>query len=106
MKKLFITLTILVVVISSFYLFNRKDLDRFNPFIKQEYVYVQLNEAPENINGRYQYKLTGANESGKIKSVIFTTSTILDPSTYVKVLTKGLYTESYQIIEADDVPTN
>ncbi|TDQ37369.1 YxeA family protein [Aureibacillus halotolerans] len=109
MKKLLIAIIIIVVVVASFYLvylFNREDLDRFNPLIEQEYVYAQITEAPEEANGRYKYTLTGFTGSGESKTVVFTTSIVLDSSTYVKVLAKGLYAESYEMVEEDDVPAN
>ncbi|TSB47876.1 YxeA family protein [Alkalicoccobacillus porphyridii] len=104
MKKILISTTVVLILLASLYLIFREEMDRFNPLVEKEYVYVQLDETPKEEDRRFRYTLTGMNESGESKTVSFTTSAILEEGTYVRVLAKGRYTENYEIVEADDVP--
>jgi len=104
MKKALIIAVILIVAVASLYFVFRESFDRFNPLISQEYVYVEVQEAPADDNGRYKYRLQGVNEEGETKRVVFSTSTILDNGTFVRVLAKGSYTEEYELIDKENMP--
>ncbi|MFK3939239.1 YxeA family protein [Alkalihalobacillus sp. NPDC078783] len=104
MRKVLITALILIIAVASVYLVFRETFDRFNPLISKEYVYVEIQEAPADDNGRYKYHLQGVNEEGETKRVVFSTSAILDHGTFVKVLAKGSYTEEYELIDKESMP--
>ncbi|MCM2676230.1 YxeA family protein [Alkalicoccobacillus plakortidis] len=73
MKKILISCLVLVVVITSLYFFFRETIDRFNPMIAEEYVYVEVQDDPSDDDGRYKYNLKGINESNETKRVVFST---------------------------------
>ncbi|GAE29766.1 YxeA family protein [Halalkalibacter hemicellulosilyticus] len=104
--KRFLIVLILASIVLLGYAFMREDLDRFNPFMSKEYVYVEINEDPKEDNGRYKYRLTGTNEEGTSKRVTFTTSSILEEGTYVKVLAKGAYTQYWEFVEESEMIKN
>lgn len=106
MRKIFISSLIAVVVMVSLYFVFRESFDRFNPWMEQEYVYVELQEDPVDDDGRYKYREQGVTASGKEKSVVFSSSTRLEQGTLVKVLAKGSYTVEYQLIQEDEMPTH
>lgn len=106
MKKTLIASLVVVVVIASLYFFAREPFDRFSPWIEQEYVYVEIQNEPTDDNGRYKYKEQGITEDGETKRVVFTTSTRLDTGTFVRVLAKGTYTETFTLINETDMPSN
>ncbi|GAK13123.1 YxeA family protein [Geomicrobium sp. JSM 1781026] len=108
-KKIIISclaVIVTIVTIASLYLLFRETIDRFNPLMEQEYVYVEVREEPEDDDGRYRYREQGVTESGETKRVVFTTSTTLDQGTFVRVLAKGSYTEEYELIEEENMPRN
>ncbi|WP_340401160.1 YxeA family protein [Paenibacillus sp. FSL H8-0079] len=104
-KRIFISCLVVIVMIACLYLFMREPFDRFNPMIKEEYVYVKLQDEPVDDNGRYKYRLQGITESGEIKRVVFTTSSTLNQGTFLKVLAKGTYTEKYELIAEEEMPS-
>ncbi|MCM3170776.1 YxeA family protein [Paenibacillus sp. MER 99-2] len=104
-KRIFISCLIGVVIISGLYLFAREPFDRFNPWIEQQYVYVEVQEQPVDDDGRYKYKEQGVTESGETKRVVFSTSTRLEQGTFLKVLAKGTYTENYEFIDEGEIPS-
>jgi uncharacterized protein (TIGR01655 family) len=105
-KNIFIFCFVAVVAIASTYLLFREPLDRFNPLIEQEYVYVQVQNDPTDDNGRYKYREQGITQSGESKRVVFSTSTKLDQGTLLKVLAKGAYTKEYTFINEGEIPMN
>jgi len=105
MKKTLIFCLVLVVGIASLYFFARESIDRFSPWIEQDYVYVEIQNEPTDDNGRYKYKEKGMTEDGETKRVVFTTSTKLDSGTFVRVLAKGTYTETFTLINESEMPS-
>ncbi|GED16517.1 YxeA family protein [Aneurinibacillus migulanus] len=96
---------LIIVILGALFIFTSRDVvDRFNPLIKQEYVYVQINKPAEPDNGRFKYKLTGYNAEGKKKNVNFTASIELPKGTYLKVLAKGFYVQKWEEVKAEDIP--
>lgn len=79
-------------------------MDRFNPFISEEYIYVEVQDEPVDDNGRYKYNLEGVNENEQTKRVVFSTSTKLNYGTFLRVLAKGAYTIEYTFISEDEMP--
>lgn len=104
MKKKLIISCLVVVILTSLYIFFREPFDRFNPLIEQEYVYVEIQNEPTDDDGRYKYKEKGITEDGETKRVVFTTSTRFDQGTLLKVLAKGNYTKEYRLIKRDEMP--
>ncbi|MGF6354638.1 uncharacterized protein (TIGR01655 family) [Paenibacillus sp. 4624] len=104
-KRILSSCLVGMVMIAGLYIFMREPLDRFNPLIKEEYVYVQVQAEPEDDDGRYKYREQGVTETGETKKVVYSTSTRLDQGTFVKVLTKGTYSADYKLIKEDEMPT-
>ncbi|MCM3618409.1 YxeA family protein [Sutcliffiella horikoshii] len=104
MKKILLVIILLTAVLFGGYSIFKESFDRFNPFIKKEYVYVEINDAPTADDGRFKYRVTGYNVDGEEKKVTFTTSIILEEGTYVKALVKGSYTESFEMITENELP--
>src|SRR5690625_2019383 len=98
MKKILKSCIVVVVVIASIYLLSPEPLDRFNPLLEQEYVYIEIQNEPADDNARYKYKEEGVSEKGETKQVVFTTSTRIEEGTLLKVLAKGAYTQEYKFI--------
>lgn len=105
-KRILFSCLVAIVMIAGLYLFMREPFDRFNPMIKEEYVYVKVQDEPVDDDGRYKYKEQGVTESGETKRVVFSTSTRLDQGTFLKVLAKGTYTADYKFIKEDEMPSN
>ena len=91
MKKRSAFVALALIVLAALFVAKYKDVvDRFNPLLTKEYVYVQIDEAGRpTAHGRVQYKLTGYNAAGKRKNVNFSASTQLPKGTWLKVLAKG-----------------
>lgn len=104
-KRIVISCLVGTIFISSLYFFAREPFDRFNPWIEQQYVYVEVQDQPKDDDGRYKYRTQGVTESGETKRVVFSTSTRLDQGTFLKVLAKGTYTESYELIDEGEMPS-
>lgn len=104
MKKAGIIVALLLVVIIGAYFGLREEIDRYNPLVAEEYVYVQINQQPVPENHRYRYKLNGFNAEGKEKKVTFTASTVLKEGTFLKVMAKGSYTKEWEQLASGDVP--
>ncbi|WP_433616118.1 YxeA family protein [Paenibacillus cellulositrophicus] len=107
MKKGGAVAALIIIILAVFLVMSARDVvDRFNPLVPQEDVFVRIDKPAENDNGRYKYKLTGYNLEGEKKKVIFTSSTQLPEGTYLKVSAKGAYTENYTKVKEEDVPRN
>ena len=104
-KRVLISCVVGIVILAGSYIVMREPLDRFNPLIKEEYVYVQVQAEPEDDNGRYKYREQGITENGEKKKVVFSTSTRLDQGTLLKVLAKGTYTADYKLIKEGEMPS-
>ncbi|SEN92330.1 conserved hypothetical protein TIGR01655 [Amphibacillus marinus] len=105
MKKLLIAFVIVCSLLIASFMMFRESLDRFNPFIEQEHVYVEIDNEPTDDDGRYKYSLRGYNVAGDSKRVTFTTSVRLEKGTYLKVWAKGAYTESWESIDEEELPS-
>lgn len=103
-KTAYLVVSLLLVVGFGYYL--REVIDRFNPLVPQEDVYVKINDKAEPDNKRFSYTLTGYNAEGKERKVTFSTSSILKEGTLLKVSAKGAYVEKYEHVEAAEIPKN
>ncbi|MEI3611356.1 YxeA family protein [Pseudogracilibacillus sp. SO30301A] len=106
MKKILISCLVLIITIASLYFFFQEIFDRFNPLIDEEYVYVEIQDEDEPIDddGRFKYDLEGINKNNKTKQVVFSSSTRLEPGTFIRVLAKGAYSIEYEFINEDEMP--
>ncbi|WP_010495853.1 YxeA family protein [Paenibacillus elgii] len=96
-----LVIVILAVLVGVKY---RDVVDRFNPLITKEYVYVQITKPGEPDQGRYKYVLTGYNAQGEKKEVTFTASLPLLQGAYLKVLVKGAYAQEWEKVNEEDIP--
>src|SRR5690554_8090380 len=97
-KKTIIPILLVIIIIPIIYFGFRETIDRFNPWIEEEYVYVEVQGDPIDDNGRFKYREEGVNEKGETKRVVFTTSTVLNEETFLRVLAKGTHTIEYTLI--------
>ncbi|QKS72684.1 YxeA family protein [Paenalkalicoccus suaedae] len=106
MKKWIIVAGVVVMVFASVYVIFAETIDRFNPFISEEFVYVQIQTEDEarDDDGRYKYDVEGVNADGEEKRVVFSTSIELEPGEYVRVLAKGRHASEYTFIEEGEMP--
>lgn len=104
MKKGAVAALIIIILGALFYVTFRDTIDRFNPLIPQEHVYVQINKPGEPDNGRFKYKVAGYNTEGKKKNVSFTASIELPKGIYLKVLAKGAYAQEWEEVKKEDIP--
>lgn len=98
MKKTISLITAaLAVCIGAFLLIHNEVTDRFNPLVKKESVYVQINKDGKHLSpGRYEYTLEGYNDTGKEKEITFSASDSLRRNAYLKVHAKGKYVETWK----------
>lgn len=103
-KKTVISIIVVIILIPIIYFTFYETIDRFNPWIEEEYVYVEVKEEPTDDDGRFKYREEGITEKGETKRVIFTTSTRLKEGTFLKVLAKGAHTVEYIYITEEEMP--
>ena len=103
-KKTIVSIIVVITLVPTIYFTFRDTFDRFNPWIEQEYVYVEVSEEPSDDDGRYEYREEGVTENGDTKRVVFTTSTELEHGTFLRVLAKGTHTVEYTFIAEEDMP--
>ncbi|WP_339179011.1 YxeA family protein [Bacillus sp. FSL R5-0560] len=107
MKK---ALAILAVVaaaaaICGLLFFHNDVTDRFNPFIHQQNVYVQIDRDGRHLSpGGTEYTLDGYNASGKKEEVTFFAGKDLRKNAYLKVKAKGKYVETWEEVRFEDTP--
>lgn len=105
MKKFGAVAAFIIVIFAAFFVFSYKDVvDRFNPLVTKEYVYVQVNKPSEPEDHRFKYNLSGYNAEGKKKDVTFTSSVDLKQGVYLKVLAKGAYVQEWEQVKQEDLP--
>ncbi|AGN38456.1 YxeA family protein [Bacillus paralicheniformis] len=101
-----ITAGLAVVCIGAFLLIHHEVTDRFNPLVKKESVYVQINKDGKHLSpGRYEYTLEGYNDTGKEKEITFSSSASLRKNAYLKVHAKGKYVETWEEVQPGGMPS-
>lgn len=101
-----ITAGLAVVCIGAFLLIHNEVTDRFNPLVKKENVYVQINKDGKHLSpGGYEYTLEGYNDAGKEKEVTFFAGGSLRKNAYLKVHAKGKYVETWEEVQPGDMPS-
>ncbi|MCY8222556.1 YxeA family protein [Bacillus haynesii] len=105
-KTIFLITAVLAVCIGAFLLIHNEVTDRFNPLVKKESVYVQINKDGKHLSpGRYEYTLEGYNDTGKEKEITFSASGSLRKNAYLKVDAKGKYVETWEEVQPGDMPS-
>lgn len=82
----------------------KEEFDQVNPFAKSEARYVKIDEDGKLTERRYAYELPSYNAEGEAKTLKFTASDNLRHGTYLKLTTKGSYTESWAEVDEKEVP--
>lgn len=110
MKKGFIAIAVVVIVLVGFVVFIQNvNLNR----IGAEQYYVQINQDGKKIEDKsdsgqkyvsYEYTLEGFDSNGKEKSLTFTASKELRQDAYLRVYVKGNDVSSYQEVVATELP--
>ncbi|WP_375004738.1 YxeA family protein [Bacillus velezensis] len=107
MKKALAILAVLAAaaVIYGLLFFHNDVTDRFNPFIHQQDVYVQIDRDGKHLSpGGTEYTLDGYNASGKKEEVTFFAGKDLRKNAYLKVKAKGKYVETWEEVKFEDMP--
>ncbi|MEI2635072.1 MULTISPECIES: YxeA family protein [Bacillus] len=107
MKKAMAILAVLAAgaVICGLLFFHNDVTDRFNPFIHQQDVYVQIDRDGKHLSpGGTEYTLDGYNASGKKEEVTFFAGKELRKNAYLKVKAKGKYVETWEEVRFEDMP--
>ncbi|WP_439196858.1 YxeA family protein [Bacillus velezensis] len=107
MKKALAILAVLAAaaVIYGLLFFHNDVIDRFNPFIHQQDVYVQIDRDGKHLSpGGTEYTLDGYNASGKKEEVTFFAGKDLRKNAYLKVKAKGKYVETWEEVRFEDMP--
>ncbi|WP_438420950.1 YxeA family protein [Bacillus siamensis] len=107
MKKALAILAVLAAaaVIYGLLFFHNDVTDRFNPFIHQQDVYVQIDRDGKHLSpGGTEYTLDGYNASGKKEEVTFFAGKDLRKNAYLKVKAKGKYVETWEEVRFKDMP--
>lgn len=110
MKKGFVAIAVVVIVLVGFVIFIQNvNLNR----IGAEQYYVQINQDGKKIEDKsdsgqkyvsYEYTLEGFDSNGKEKSLTFTASKELRQDAYLRVYVKGNDVSSYQEVQATELP--
>lgn len=80
-------------------------VDQLNPFISQSEVYVKTKSYDDiNKDDMYSYTQTAADETGKTRKIIFTSSKELKKGHYLKLSNKGTHINSYEEVQKEQVP--
>lgn len=107
MKKALAILAVLAAaaVICGLLFFHNDVTDRFNPFIHQQDVYVQIDRDGKHLSpGGTEYTLDGYNASGKKEEVTFFAGKDLRKNAYLKVKAKGKYVETWEEVRLKGMP--
>ncbi|MGE0979158.1 YxeA family protein [Bacillus cereus] len=109
MKKLLLLILALGFIVYVLPYILRGDLDRFNPFFEQKYVYAVAKGygLPDHYHkGRYIYKLQGIDESGKEDEYTVGVNTPNDfiEKTYLKIDVQGRHVFSYEEVSVKEIP--
>ena len=83
-----------------------QQLDRFNPFIKEENRYVKTADkygTPQSPGG-YNYSQKSVNDEGEVTDITFYAGGKLKENAYLKLDSKGSFVESWEEVPEKDVP--
>nr|WP_311843173.1 YxeA family protein [Lactococcus petauri] len=116
MKEFVISIgTLIAVIVIGFFgskIYNENNpgelgavVDQLNPFISQSEVYVKTKSYDDiNKDDMYSYTQTAADETGKTRKIIFTSSKELKKGHYLKLSNKGTHINSYEEVQKEQVP--
>ncbi|WP_167629171.1 YxeA family protein [Listeria valentina] len=80
-------------------------VDRFNPLVKEETVYVKTGQLVNvDEHGNANYKLTAVNQEGKTRTIEFMSIGELKQNRFLKLSSKGAYVETYKEVAREKVP--
>ncbi|EPM6822877.1 YxeA family protein [Enterococcus gallinarum] len=115
-KKFVISIgTLIAVIVIGFFgskIYNENNpgelgavVDQLNPFISESEVYVKTKSYDDiNKDDMYSYTQTAADETGKTRKIIFTSSKELKKGHYLKLSNKGTHINSYEEVQKEQVP--
>ncbi len=115
-KKFVISIgTLIAVIVIGFFgskIYNENNpgelgavVDQLNPFISESEVYVKTKSYDDiNKDDIYSYTQTAADETGKTRKIIFTSSKELKKGHYLKLSNKGTHINSYEEVQREQVP--
>ncbi|MGM7683328.1 YxeA family protein [Cytobacillus sp. Hm23] len=105
MKKIIGIILCITVITGVFFLLPIEITDQFNPFIREDPIFVQINEegTPRSPGG-YDYTLTGFTKDGEEKEITFYASGKLRQRVFLKIYAKGSYVETWEEVQPDMLP--
>nr|WP_311918859.1 YxeA family protein [Lactococcus lactis] len=116
MKEFVISIgTLIAVIVIGFFgskIYNENNpgelgavVDQLNLFISESEVYVKTKSYDDiNKDDMYSYTQTAADETGKTRKIIFTSSKELKKGHYLKLSNKGTHINSYEEVQKEQVP--
>ncbi len=119
MKKFVVSVvsigTLITVIVIGFFgskIYNENNpgelgaiVDQLNPFISENEVYVKTKSYDDiNKDDMYSYTQTAADEDGKTRKIMFTSSKELKKGHYLKLSNKGTHVNSYEEVQKEQVP--
>lgn len=119
MKKFVVSVvsigTLITVIVIGFFgskIYNENNpgelgaiVDQLNPFISENEVYVKTKSYDDiNKDDMYSYTQTAADEDGKTRKIMFTSSKELKKGHYLKLSNKGTHINSYEEVQKEQVP--
>lgn len=94
-----------VAAICGFLFIHNEIIDRVNPLISRQDMYVQINRDGQHLSpGGTEYTLDGYNKSGEKSEVTFYAGKDLRKNAYVKVSAKGKYVETWEEVKYKNLP--
>ncbi len=111
MKKWIIILSALIVIATSvvsygvYHLLPERNRAQLNPFIHEQYAYVQINNTGINdTSGTVEYTLPAWREDGTMQETTFTGLKKLRSGAYIRLVSKSGYILSYNEVQPDELP--
>ncbi|MGE7621476.1 YxeA family protein [Viridibacillus sp. NPDC096237] len=109
MKKAWIAISGLVVGAGLLTYMGGETIDRFNPLVKEKYVYVltkgEAKPDPKHDGKRYFYMLNGVDKSGNENTIkVGLSGKDGYPDSYLKVHVKGEYVYGFEKVQEKEVP--
>ncbi|MCL9660983.1 YxeA family protein [Paenibacillus hunanensis] len=112
MKKWIILLSALIVIATSvvsygvYHLMPERNRVQFNPFIHEQYSYVQINNAgiKDAASGTVEYTLPAWREDGTMQQTTFTGMKKLRSGAYIRLVSKDGYILSYNEVQPNELP--
>ncbi|WP_322923377.1 YxeA family protein [Paenibacillus campi] len=112
MKKWILTLGALIVIATAvvgyglYHLMSERNQVQFNPFMREQYAYVQIDNSAVKTGSfeTVEYTLPAWHEDGTMQQTTFTSTKKLRSGAYIRLVSKGGYILSYNEVKQAELP--